>query len=139
MYSHFLVDRLFYLINNNYIILLKVLSNSLKRLFTITDPKPIYAEWLVSIDLTRWLGTEEIDSVTYTAKDIKTNKTVTSTVLDTTKCTNTATVVKPFIQSGTSGATYIVKMQVTTDSSPVSKDEFYLKFSIDNNIPRIGE
>ena len=111
----------------------------MKRLFTLTDPKPIYAEWLVSIDLTTWLGTEEISAVTYVAEDKKTRKVMTSTVLDTTKCTNTATVVKPFIQAGASGATYIVTMKVTTDSNPVSKDEIYLRWSVDDNIPGIGE
>jgi len=112
---------------------------SMKRLFTITDPKPIYAEWLVSIDLTKWLGTEEISSVSFTAKDIKTKKVVTSTVLDTAKCTNTATVVKPYIRAGSDGATYVVTMQVSTNSNPAAYDEFYLRFSIDNNIPKTGE
>ena len=111
----------------------------MKRLFTIADPKPIYAEWLVSIDLTKWLGTENISSVTYTAKDIKTRKTVTSTVLDTTKCANTTTVVKPFIQAGSDGATYVITMQVYTNSNPVSRDEFFLVFSVNDNIPGIGE
>jgi len=111
----------------------------MNRLFTITDPKPIYDEWLVSIDLTKWLDSEEISSVTYIANDIKTRKVVTSTVLDSTKCTNTTTVVKPFVQAGSDGATYVVTMKIATDGSPVSKGSFFLKFSIDDNIPGIGE
>jgi len=111
----------------------------MQRLFVIDDPIPDYAEFLISVDISKWLGTEEINSVTFTAKNKSTGDTATTTAIDTTKCTYTATVVKPFIKGTSDGETYIVTMQVASDGTPVSKEEFYLEFSCKTNIPGIGD
>ena len=111
----------------------------MQRLFIINDPIPDYAEFLVSIDISKWLGTEEINSVAFTAKNKATGESATTTAIDTVKCTYTATVVKPFIKGTSDGETYIVTMQVASDGSPVSKEEFYLEFTCKTNIPGIGD
>ena len=105
------------------------------RLFTLANPKPSASEGFVNIGLTTWLGTEEISSVTFTAQNFETKQSETAIVIDTTKCTNTSTIIKPFIQAGTDGETYLVTMAVTTNGSPATIEIFYLKFKIDDNIP----
>ncbi len=114
-------------------------SSSAQRYFKIKDPKPNYDEHLVSILISKWLGTESISAVTFTAFNIDTGVAVTSTVIDTAKCTFTDTVIKPFIQAGTDGETYVVYMDVATNGSPVSKGRFFLEFSVDTNIPKLGD
>jgi len=106
------------------------------RLFTLVNPKPSYAEGFVDIGLTKWLGSEEISSVTFTAQNFETKQIETSNVIDTAKCTYTATIIKPFIQGGTHGETYLVTMKVTTNGNPATKEAFYLKFTINDNIPK---
>jgi len=106
------------------------------RLFTLASPKPSYAEGLVNIGLTKWLGSEEIASVAFTAQNFLTKQNETTNVIDTTKCTYTTTIVKPFIQGGVHGETYLVTMKVTTNGSPTTKEAFYLKFMVNDNIPK---
>lgn len=110
----------------------------MERVYTITDPKPPGAKFFVEIDLTEWLDTEDISSVAYAAKNMETGETVTSTVLDAAKNTNTAKILKPFIQAGSDNASYCVTMTVTTDETPASIDEFYVIFSVEDNLPKIG-
>ena len=110
----------------------------MERVFTIEDPKPVAAEFLVDIDLTTWLGTEDISTVGYVAKSMETGKDVTTTVLNASKNTNTAKVVQPFIQAGSDTASYCVIMTVTSDGTPAAVEVFYLIFSVDANIPQIG-
>lgn len=114
---------------------IKKSETAMDRLSVLPDDKPIYAKFFVEIDLTKWLGTEDISSVIFTAKTFGTKQVVTTTVIDTTKCTNSTKVLKPFIQAGTDDETYLVTMQVTTNGSPASLEEFYLKFTINDNIP----
>jgi len=104
------------------------------RLFTLVNPKPSYAEGFVDIGLTKWLGSEEISSVTFTAQNFETKQIETSNVIDTAKCTYTATIVKPYIKGGIHGETYLVKMVITTNGSPASVLSIYLKFKVDDNI-----
>jgi len=111
---------------------------AINRVFTITSKKPPSAEYLVEIDLTKWCDSEDILAVSYTAKNRRTKETVTSKVLDTSKCTNTSKVVKPFIRGGVDGETYVVTMKVETNSNPQSKDEFYLIFTVEDNLANIG-
>uniref|UniRef100_A0A6H1ZIH8 REJ domain-containing protein n=1 Tax=viral metagenome TaxID=1070528 RepID=A0A6H1ZIH8_9ZZZZ len=108
------------------------------RLFTLSRPKPIASEWFVLIDLSDWLGTEEISSVTFSAKRKANGTNATSEVINSTNSTNTTTVIKPFIKGGKSGETYVVTMKVTTNGSPASVEEFYLEFRVSDNIPNIG-
>lgn len=108
----------------------------MKRLFILSNDKPIYSEFFISIDITKWLGSEDIASVTFTAKNFETKQVETTIVIDTTKCTNTTKVLKPFIKAGIDGETYLVTMQVVTNGDPTaSKEEFFLKFKINDNIP----
>jgi len=106
------------------------------RLFEIASPKPSASEGFVDIGLTKWLGDEEISSVAFTAQNFETKQVETSVVIDTSKCTNTTTIIKPFIQAGTHGETYLVKMVVTTNGNPATIETFYLKFKVDDNIPK---
>lgn len=102
-----------------------------KRDFVLNDPKPSFAQWFVIVDISEWLGsTETIQSVTYTARCVENGDDVSSTVLDATKNTydNTNGHVKPFIQGGTPGYSYLVEMQVTTDQG--SRDVWTLRFSV---------
>ena len=108
------------------------------KVFRTTDAKPVKSEFFVHIDISDWLGTESIASVSYTAKDMATGEVKTSTVLNAANCTNTDKVLKPFIRSGSSKASYCVVMRIEANSHPVSRGEFYLIFSIDDNLPRIG-
>lgn len=110
----------------------------MNRILTIEDPKPPGSEFLVEIDITKWLDGENISDVSFSAKDMDTGKTVTSTVLNSNKNTFTNKIIKPFIQAGSSGARYCVTMQVTTSGTPAAVESWYLIFSIDDNIPEIG-
>lgn len=114
---------------------IKKSASGLDRVVILPDAKPNYSKFFVEIDLTKWLGSEDISAVTFTAKTFGTKQVVTTTVIDTTKCTNSTKVLKPFIQAGTDDETYLVTMQVTTNGSPASLEEFYLKFTINDNIP----
>ena len=108
------------------------------KVFIIDDPKPPDSEFFVEIDISEWLDTEEISSVVFTAKDMATGENVMSTVLDATNNTNTAVIIKPYIRAGLSKASYCVTMKVTADGLPSSKGEFYLIFSVNDNLPGIG-
>lgn len=115
-------------------------KKDLNRVFILPENKSIYSEFFIAIDITKWLGTEDIASVTFTAKNFETKQVATTTVIDTTKCTNTTKVLKPFIQAGTDGETYLVTMQVITNGNPVaSKEEFYLKFTVGDNKFTVGD
>ena len=108
-----------------------------ERLFTIEKPKPSSAQWFVDILITKWLNGANISSVDFSAKNFNTGESA-SNVIDSTKCTYTDKTIRPFIQEGTNKETYVVTMKVTTNETPASKDEFYLKFSVNDNIPGIG-
>jgi len=108
-----------------------------KRLFVLSRPKPSYSEWLVQIDLTNWLGGEEISSVAFSAKIKRNGVNVTSTVLNSSNNTYTTVLLKPFIRGGNHGETYVVTMKVVTNATPASKEEFYLEFTVNDNIPDI--
>lgn len=97
-------------------------------IFTLPDFKPSYDEYFISIDLTDWLGDEQVSSVTFTATKKSDDSDATSDVLDTGVCTNTTVLVKPWIKGGEDGESYQVKMQVSADGG--SKGEFYLEFSV---------
>jgi len=102
----------------------------MQRLVVIPDPKPIYSEWFVEVDLSNWLAGENIQTVVFSAKKLSDGTDATTEVLDVSKNTNTTSVIKPFIRGGTSGEWYIVTLQVETDAG--SKDEFYIKFQVRN-------
>ena len=100
----------------------------MRRLWQIDGLKPSTSEFPVTLDLTKWLGGETVSAVTYSAIEVESGTTATTTVLDSTKHVNTTTLVKPWIKSGTSGKSYLVKLVVT--SSGNAKDAFYIQFSV---------
>ena len=102
----------------------------MKRLWEIDGAKPSTAEFPVTLDLTKWLSSETISTVTYSATKVSDGTSATSDVLDENKHTNTTALVKPWIKGGTSGESYLVKMDVT--SSANAKDSFYIKFTVFN-------
>lgn len=103
----------------------------MKRTFEIPDYKPSYAKWYVKLDVSAWLGDETISSVTVTAKNKTTGvdeSTGTTSIIDTSKTTISGSVVKPFIQNGTSGEQY--KMTVKLLTTEGSADEFYVEWKV---------
>lgn len=101
----------------------------MKRVFTIADKKPVFAQWFVEIDLTPFLNGETITAIVFSATD-SAGADATDTILDSTKNTYTTTMVKPFIRGGVPGEKYKVKMQITTASAAQTKDEFYLLVTV---------
>ena len=110
----------------------------MNRVLTIEDPKPPGSQFLVEIDITKWLDGEDISSVSFSAKNMDTGETVTSTVLDAAKNTYTDKIIKPYIQAGSDGGRYCVTAQVTTSGSPSAVESWYIIFSVDDNIPKVG-
>jgi len=108
------------------------------KVFSIGDAKPPESEFFVEIDISEWLFGESILRVVYSAKNTETGEIVTSTVLDTSNSTNTATIIKPWIQAGLSVAKYCVIMKVTSNGTPASVETWYLIFETDDNLPKIG-
>jgi len=92
------------------------------------------AEVQPTFDLSAWLSTDTIASVTYSAFD-ELGTDVTATVLDALKHTNTNTVVKPWIKGGgTNNKQYTVQMDVTTNSTGE-----VMTFYIVYNVKDVGE
>ena len=79
----------------------------------------------VDIDISEWLDSDTISSVAYTAVDGKGNS-ETANAIDVNKCTNTQTVIKPYLTGNTNGERYIVKCVVTTTGG--DKKTFYVIF-----------
>lgn len=100
------------------------------RYFHVPDRKPPSAKWPVPVDISDWLGTETIDTVTYTAKRLDTGDDVTAVVLDQSRCAETLDTISPFIQGGTGEITYLVTCHVTTQEG--SEDDFYIQFTCED-------
>jgi len=100
----------------------------MKRLWEIPGYKPSTAEFQVSLDLSAWLGTENVEAVTFTAKEVGAGTDVTTSVLDSNKNAYSASIVRPWIKGGESGKTYQVSMAVTTNQT--TKDIFVIQFSV---------
>jgi len=100
----------------------------MKRIFELDGLKPTTAQFAVELDLSAWLGTETISTVTYSAKCLEDDSVATTTVLDSTKHSNTTTTVKPWIKAGTSRKTYLVKMTVTGSAGSI--EIFGLQFGV---------
>ncbi len=82
-------------------------------------------EFQITIDISEWLGTDQISSVAYSAVDGDGND-ATATVLDAAKHTNTTTVIKPYIKGGLDDTIYTGKCLVTISDG--DKKAFYFKF-----------
>jgi len=99
-----------------------------KRLFNLPQEKPAFSEWFVTVDISEWLGTEDISAVTFTAICENDGTDASAIVLDPAKNTYTGSYLKPFIQAGQPGYTYRVEMRVTTTQG--SKEVFYIRFDV---------
>lgn len=99
------------------------------RHFEIPDSKPVFAAWLVEIDISEFLGDDTISNVDWTAAT-EDGTDATSDVLTVGSCEydNDNGLLKPFIKAGTAGETYICTMQVTTTEG--SQEEYYLRWSV---------
>lgn len=82
-------------------------------------------EFQITMDISDWLGTDEISSVTYSAVDGD-GTDATATVLDAGKHTNTTTVIKPYIKGGLDDTIYTIKCLVATSDG--DDKAFYSKF-----------
>ena len=89
-------------------------------------------EFLASIDISTWLGSETISAVTYSAKDESGNTVTTCYDSDSSEFTNT--MIKPYIKApSTDDKTYFVKALVTTVNS--YKKAFYISFRVKEKFP----
>jgi len=99
-----------------------------KRLFNLPDEKPAFSQWFATIDITDFLGTESIQTVTFIAIRENTGEDVSTVVLDQAKCTYSGALIKPFIRAGKPGATYLVEMRILTVEG--SQEVFFLRFDV---------
>jgi hypothetical protein len=99
-----------------------------KRLFNLPEEKPAWSQIYVDIDITDFLGTETIQSVVFTASCEDTGADATTVVLDQARCTYDGTVLKPFVQAGKAGYTYLVEMRVTTVEG--TQESFFVRFDV---------
>lgn len=103
------------------------------RKFIITEKKPVFDEWFASLDLSTWLGTEQITDAAFKGYDITSSTATEATgILDQDKCTFTTTTAKPWIQKGEDDCKYRVRIRVTTDAN--SQGEFYIDFKVANQV-----
>ncbi len=100
-----------------------------KRYFDIPEAKPIYSRFFASLDVSKWLDTENIDTVNFTAKErVAAETDVSTTILDQAKCTYNSPYLKPYIRAGEEGKRYRVVIKVTTVEA--SYEVFYIDFRI---------
>lgn len=94
----------------------------------IEEPLATTDEVQPQFDISSWLSTDQINSVTYSAYD-ELGASATTDVLNAAKHTNTTTVIKPWIKGGgTNNKQYTVQMQVTTLNA--EKRTFYIIFDV---------
>lgn len=95
--------------------------------FVLTEIKASWEKYFAEVDASVWLGSESISSVAFSAKDEQ-GTDVSATLLNAAKNTYTNTLVKPYIQGGTSGKRYWVIMRV--DSSGDNHREFVIELLV---------
>jgi hypothetical protein len=101
-----------------------------KRTFYLPERKPPFAAWFATVDITDWLGSETIQTATFTASRKDTGADVTTTVIDTTKCTTVGSILKIWIMAGTTGIDYKVLISVTTTAG--AKEQFAVHFGVED-------
>lgn len=104
----------------------------MRRLFTIPDSKPPISEFPVELNLAAYLGSEEIDSVSYSATNMSTQINAGTSILDTSKSSNGTSLVKPWIRGGTPGDTYKVLVDITLSATGAPRDRFGIIVRVDN-------
>jgi hypothetical protein len=101
----------------------------------ITGEVPYYLtagdEFLVSFDISSWIGSDQIDTVDYSAVDESGEVTV--ECFDANKATKTNTIFRPYIKAGDEDQKkFILKCLVTTLLSYVKA--FYVKFEVNETL-----
>jgi len=101
------------------------MTTNIDNIAVIEDRISPSDQFAIQIDISDWLGTDTISSVAYSAtngngSDVSTN------VVDANKCTNTQTIIKPYIKGYLTGKEYTVKCLVTTSGG--DKKAWYVKF-----------
>ena len=88
-------------------------------------------EFLISFDISTWLGTDEIDTVAYSATD-EAGETTTA-CYDSDKSEKTTNIFKPYIKAGdTNAKKFILECEITTVSTYVKT--FYIIFKVNENL-----
>jgi hypothetical protein len=88
-------------------------------------------EFLVTFDISSWLGTDQIASVAYSASDE--TGAVDTTCYDSNKSSYTATVFKPYIKAGAvNGKKFVLECEVTTLLA--YKKSFYIIIKVNENL-----
>ena len=101
----------------------------MKRIFQYDGVKPSTAQFAVQVDLSSWLGTGiTIQTVSFSAKCLDDGTDASTVVLDALKNDYTTVIVRPWLKGGTSGKTYLVKMNVIGTNS--YQDTFGLQFTV---------
>jgi hypothetical protein len=101
------------------------MSNRPRLFFMEKAPQTAYS---VSIDISAWLVSETIQSLTCTAVDASTGADATAAILDTGKCTFSGGTLKPWIKGGTDGMVYLVTCLVVTTTG--SQDVFCVQVQV---------
>jgi len=92
--------------------------------FVYPDYVAAFDSHAIEIDISLWLKSETIASVSYSATKESDGSDATAAVLVSGSCTNTTTSILPWVKAGTAGERYRVKMNVTASAG--SKKTFYL-------------
>jgi hypothetical protein len=88
-------------------------------------------EFLITFDISSWLGTDQIASVAYSASDE--TGAVDTTCYDSTKSSYTATVFKPYIKAGAVNAkAFVLECVVTTLLA--YKKSFYVIIKVNEDL-----
>lgn len=95
--------------------------------FAFENPKAIFDELFIEIDITVWLGSEIISSVVYTAVN-QAGADVTANIVDAVKSTYAGALLKPFIKAGVDASKNTLVCQVTTNND--SKQEYRVIFKV---------
>jgi len=98
------------------------------RDFEIIDDKPVFSSWFAPIDISEWLGSDTIGTVSFTAIKESDLSDATSIVLDTGACTYSGSDLMPYIKAGVAGEGYLVKMQVTSANG--AKEQWTIRFKV---------
>ena len=89
-------------------------------------------QFQITFDISTWLDSDTISSVVYSAVD-NDGDDATASVINAGSCTNTTTVIKPYVLGGTDGEVYIIKCLVTTTAGDVKA--FYIKMVCEEKAP----
>lgn len=99
----------------------------MSELFKFANTKTSFEHGHASIDISAWLKTETINTVTFSARNKSTNVTDNS-VLDLVKSTFSSVYLKPYIKAGVSGRQYRIYMHVDTHQE--SGGDFFIDFEV---------